>query len=148
MEIFDLFNEQTDSPLLGLMSPAKESTTKLTRVTFNAALKPLLNIFQGKETQEIYEILRAYLDAFIACLSKLTVEKTITKPTVFRVAIQLFKDVVQRVKNRYGSNYSVDNFLEILSPIFIKAKASWFTHARNIKNLYEKLEKELNNFTL
>lgn len=148
MEIFDLFNERTDSPLLGLMSPAKKSNTKLTRVTFNAALTPLLRIFQEKETEEIYEIIKNYIHAFIACLDKINVEQTIIKPTVFRAAIQLFKSVAKIVKDNYFSDYTVDNFLDVLNPIFDKAKPSWFTHARSISNLHEKLEEELNDFTL
>lgn len=148
MKVFDLFNEQTDSPLLGLLSSASKSSIKLTRVNFNAALKPLLSMFPGKEPQEIYEILRSYLDAFIVCLSKLEAENTIIKPIVFRASMQFFKDVVRRVKDRYGSDYSVDNFLEVLSPVFYEAKESWFTQTKTIKTLYEKLERELNNFTL
>ena len=148
MEIFDLFNQRTDSPLLGLMSPAKKTTKKLNRVTFNAAFKPLLRIFQGKEVEEIYEIIRDYIYAFIACLNRLDAEQTITKPTVFRATMQLFKEVVHKVKDRHGSDYSVDNFLDVLNPIFVKARPSWFTHAKNIKNLCDKLKQELNDFVL
>ncbi len=148
MDIFDLFNNQTDSPLLGLLSSANKSTNKLSRVTFNAALTPLLTIFLGKESQEIYEVLKAYLDAFVACLNTVNAGKTLTKPTVFRAVMQLFKDVVQRVKDRYNSNYSVDNFLDVLKPVFVEAKASWFTNSRSLTNLYEKLKKELNTFVL
>ena len=148
MEIFDLFNERTDSPLLGLMSPAKKSTTKLTRVTFNAALNPLFKIFQEKETEEIYGIIKNYIHAFIACLSRINAEQTITRPTVFRAAMQLFKSVVKIVKDSYDSSYTVDNFLDVLNPVFVKARQSWFTHARVINSLHEKLEEELNDFTL
>lgn len=52
MEIFDLFNNETDSPLLGLLSSASKSKNKLSRVTFNQSIKPLISIFKGKETQE------------------------------------------------------------------------------------------------
>ena len=48
MEIYDLFNKRTDSPLLGLMSPSKKSNNKLTRVTFNAALTPLFELFKDR----------------------------------------------------------------------------------------------------
>ena len=148
MEIFDLFNERTDSPLLGLMSPAKKSVNKLSRVTFNAAFTPLFNIFKGKEAEEIYEITRDYIHAFVFYLNKIDSEKTIIKPIVFRAIMQLFKNVVKRVQDKYGSNYTVENFLEVLSPVFVKAKQSWFTHAKVIKNLYEKLEEEFNDFVL
>lgn len=148
MEIYDLFNERTDSPLLGLMSPDKKLNNKLTRVTFNAALNPLLSIFKGKGTEETYEIIRNYIHAFIAGLNELNAEQTITNATVFRATMQLFKHVVKRVKDKYGSNYTVDNFLDVLNPIFLKAKPSWFIQAKVIKNLYKKLEEEFNDFTL
>lgn len=149
MEIFDLFNTETNSPLLGLLSSASKSRNKLSRVTFNKAVKPLVVIFKGKEPQEVYEILKAYINAFIACLLSLDADSTIiTRPTVFRVVIKLFKDVGERVNYKYGSNYSVDNFLYVLQPMFLNAKLSWFTQSRSIKVLYEKLEKELKNFTI
>ncbi|MEL6581381.1 MAG: DGQHR domain-containing protein, partial [Cyanobacteria bacterium J06621_12] len=124
MEIFDLFNERTDSPLLGLLSPARKSANKLSRVTFNAAFTPLFSIFQGKEAEEIYEITRNYIHAFLFYLNKIDSEKTIVKPVVFRATMQLFRSVVKRVKDRHGSSYTVDNFLEVLNPVFTKAKSS------------------------
>jgi DGQHR domain-containing protein len=148
MEIFDLFNEETDSPLLGLLSSASKSTNKLSRVNFNAALKPLIVIFKGKEPQETYEVLKAYIIAFVVCLTGIDAEKTITRPTVFRVMMQLFKDIVQRVKDKYDSDYSVDNFLYVLKPVFVEAKTSWFTRSQTISSLYGKLEKELKDFTI
>ena len=149
MEIFDLFNNETDSPLLGLLSSASKSKNKLTRVTFNQAMKPLVGMFNAKEPQEVYEILRAYIEAFLVCLLLLGADNTIiTRPTVFRVVVKLFKDVGERVNYKYGSNYSVDNFLDVLQPMFLNAKLSWFTQSRSIKVLYEKLEKELKNFTI
>lgn len=37
--IYDLFNQESDSPLFGLMSPSEKAEGKLSRVTFNAALR-------------------------------------------------------------------------------------------------------------
>ena len=45
--VFDLFADRNDSPLLGLMSPATRSSGKISRVTFNNAIKPLMPIFGG-----------------------------------------------------------------------------------------------------
>lgn len=149
MAIFDLFNNETDSPLLGLLSSASKARNKLSRVTFNQAMKPLLGMFNAKEPQEVYEILRAYLEAFLVYLLRLDADNTIiTRPTVFRVVLKLFKDVGERVNYKYGSNYSVDNFIDILKPMFVDAKLTWFTKSRSITVLYEKLEKELKNFTI
>ena len=43
-DVFDLFSEKEDSPLRGLMSPSSRSRGKLSRVTFNTALKPILDV--------------------------------------------------------------------------------------------------------
>lgn len=149
-EIFDLFNTKPNSPLLGMLSPAAVSKNKLTRVTFNAALKPLITAFQDKEVDEIYEAIRAYIEAFIYGMNSLNIESSITKPIIFRAAMQLFNDIGQRVKYKYDSNYTVDNFYEMLKPIFDQASASWFTGAKiTINGLYKRLTAALQtSFTL
>jgi len=47
--VFDHFAERSDSPLLGLMSPATRSKGKVSRVTFNVAVKPLIPVFGESE---------------------------------------------------------------------------------------------------
>jgi len=123
-EIFDLFNRESSSPLLGMLSPAKRSKNKISRTTFNAAVKPLMPIFIDKEEYEIYEALSSYISAFIAGLNKIANEVLITNATIFRASMQLFKEVAQRVKDRYGPNYTVDNFYEVLDPMFQRVKVS------------------------
>lgn len=151
-EIFNLFNTKTNSPLLGLLSPAAASKNRLSRVTFNAALKPLVTSFQDKDIEEIYEAIRAYIEAFVYGMNSLNieVENSITKPIIFRNAMNLFKDIGQRVKDKYDSNYTVDNFYEMLKPIFDQASASWFTGSKiTMSGLYKKLTDALQtNFTL
>lgn len=78
------------------------------------------------------------------------IENSITRPIVFRTAMNLFKDIGQRVKDKYDSNYTVDNFYEMLKPIFDQASASWFTGAKiTMSGLYKKLTDALQtSFTL
>jgi DGQHR domain-containing protein len=52
-ELFDAFNEDTQSPLIGLLSPAIKASGKLSRVTFNAAVKPILSTFATSSTSII-----------------------------------------------------------------------------------------------
>ena len=52
-EVFDLFKARSDSPLLGLVSPAERKKGLISRVTFNAALKPLIPSFGGNDPSEI-----------------------------------------------------------------------------------------------
>ncbi|PPT08332.1 DndB-like protein [Geitlerinema sp. FC II] len=148
-ELFDLFDQSSDSPLLGLLSSSSKTKNKISRVTFNAALKPLISTFQDRDIEEIYEAICSYIRAFISGMSILGIDnKLITKPTNFRACIMLFREAGQRVKDKYGANYSVENFYDILKPMFDNAHKSWFQNSRSVSALHEKMRKELNTFTL
>ena len=101
-EVFDFFNNESGSPLLGLLSPSERVKGKLSRVTFNAALKPLMPAFAQKEPLEIYTALKAFLSAFIIGCENRGATDVITKPTVFRAVLQMFPQVAQ------GSKTSMD----------------------------------------
>lgn len=149
-EVYDAFDRRPSSPLLGLLSPASKASDKLSRVTFYAAVKPLTSAFKEQSVDTTYETLSAFLTAFIAGLSQRGVETAITNPTVFRSAMQLFRDVAQRVKDRHSGNYTVDNFYDVLEPIFEKTKPSVFKKPGNSqKSFYNELAKRLKGeFTL
>lgn len=123
-EIFDSFSSETGSPLKGLMSPAERSRGKISRVTFNAALKPLVTAFQDSEPTEIYGVLSSYLTAFIRGADKIKATGVITKPPVFRAALLLFKEVGQRVQDKHGKHYTVDTFTEVMEPMFARTRAA------------------------
>jgi len=123
-EIFDLFNQETNSPLLGLMSPSERTKGKISRVTFNAALNPLMPAFGSKTSTEIYEPLRAYITAFMSSLKKKGLKDSITKPAIFRAAMLLFTEVGQRVKDKHENQYTVDAFQEALQPLFERIRTS------------------------
>jgi len=122
-EIFDFFNTETSSPLLGLMSPSERQKGKISRVTFYAGVKPLMPAFVDKEPKEIYEILSTYLEAFITGTDALGAPDAIVKPAVFKATMLLFPEVAQRVKDKHGK-YNADNFYEALKPMFGRMKAS------------------------
>jgi DGQHR domain-containing protein len=149
-EIFDRFNTESASALLGLMSPHKQSSAKISRVTFNAGVKPLLEIFSGSEIDEIFDALNAYFSAFIACTRQLEAPDVITKSTVFRAAMLLFKDAAQRVQDRYGKEYTAEHFSEVLEPMFGRIRVNALKVPGNSpKDLYDDFTKALKvNFTL
>lgn len=120
-EIFDHFHTENRSFLLGLTSPAEKSRSKISRVTFNSAFTTIVKNFGDKESFEIYEICNAYIGAFYNGLKKLNIENQITNSTVFKSIISIFPHVAQRTKDKY-SNYGMDSFSEILSPLFLKLK--------------------------
>ena len=123
-EVFDLFNSTPESPLLGLLSPAERTSGKISRVTFNTALKRLIPVFGDSEPRDIYVALAAYLATFIKAADSIGAGDVITQPQVFRAAILLFNEVGQRVKDKYGKEYTVENFSEIVDPMFTRVKTS------------------------
>lgn len=123
-ELFDLFNTERKSPLLGFLSPSKKSGKKITRVTFNAAIKPLLPLFIDKEISYIYDALSSYLETFIAGLKNIGADRNITNPYVLRAILHVFPEIAPRVKDRFGSEYTSDNFYEVMKLMFSKIKPS------------------------
>jgi DGQHR domain-containing protein len=121
-DVFDLFEKESDSPLLGLMSPSTRSRGKLSRVTFNTALRPIWNSFAGNEADFVYGALSAYLHAWIPALRKNDAETNITNPTLFRAIVLLFPAVAERVSYRHGEEYTAEHFSEVLDPFFARIK--------------------------
>lgn len=122
--VYDLFAKRSNSPLVGLMTPAARASGKISRVTFNAAVKPLLAVFSDFEAEEIYEALRGYLRAFLAGAKARKTDVEITNSTIFRGSLMLFPDVARRVKERYGAQYTEEHFTDIMAPMFSNLKMS------------------------
>jgi len=123
--IFDLFNSESDSYLYGKLSPASKSKGKITRSTFNTAMKPLIKNFGGKSEYDIYSILNSYLIAFdTGVLSKHDLFDQIVNTTFFKAVCGLFPLVAGRVKDRYGAIYDVDNFYEFTVVVGANTKKS------------------------
>jgi len=141
-EMFDLFNSSPDSPLIGLMSPNRRQTKKISRVTFNTALKPLMSLFGEHDTKNTYEAVNSYVSAFVEGMHLTDSANKLTDSTVFRSIMLLFPDIAQRVQDRHGAEYTKDNFWEILEPMFSRIKASVFIdHGRSaaeMKDAYTK----------
>lgn len=143
-EVFDLFNSETSSPLLGLLSPHERVSNKISRVTFNAGLKQLLNVFADADPETIYAALSSFLSAFITGAKKIKAPDIITKPTVFRAVMMLFPEVAQRVKDKYGKAYTRENFDEILTPMFQQIKGGILRQPSNSqRDLYKSLSEGL-----
>jgi DGQHR domain-containing protein len=126
--VYDLFAKKTTSPLMGLMSPATRTSGKVSRVTFNAAVKPLMPVFSDFDANQIYEALRDYIRAFLTGAKVRKIDLDITNPTIFKGILLLFPDVARRVKERYGAQYSEANFTDVMAPMFASMKA---VHLKN-----------------
>lgn len=119
-DVFDYFGSELDSALYGCTSASKSARNKITRVTFNQAVGPLLPMFSGKDSYEIYTILNNYLTAVTTEMRERTNGTLLTKPVVFRAFAGLLRPIAQRVSDRHGGEYTEANFQELLSPIFFR----------------------------
>jgi DGQHR domain-containing protein len=117
-EVFDLFHGEADSALSGYMSPSSAAKSKITRVTFNNGVRPLLQLFPTRSSGEIYEILNAYMRAISSEISKKTTDALLSKPVIFRAFMALFPPVAQRYVDKHGNKYTAEKFQEIVQPIF------------------------------
>ncbi len=125
-EVFDLFNTEVDSALAGYMSPATAAKSKITRVTFNNGVRPLLQLFPTRGSDEIYTIMNAYLKAVSSEVSKKTTDPLLSKPVIFRAFMAFFPSVAQRYVDKHGGNYAADKFQEIIQPVFSNISMSKF----------------------
>jgi DGQHR domain-containing protein len=123
-DVFDLFDKEMDSPLFGLMSPSEKREGKISRVTFNAALRAVFNAFGESDGKKIYEVLRNYLHAWRSGLRARGFPEVIVNPTVFRAIMLLFPSVAGRILDRYKGDFSVENFNEMLAPLVGKLRKS------------------------
>jgi len=143
-ELFDAFGDDTDSPLVGLTSPAAKASGKLTRVTFNAAVRPVLSTFATTTASMIYPALKGYLKAFYRGLVSIDARDALVSPTVFRAIFEIFPDVAQRVVDRSGTTFGEMDFSDVLRPLFERIKVSRF-HAppKSHKDLAADMQKAL-----
>jgi DGQHR domain-containing protein len=141
-QVFDLFHNDEKSALLGWTSSTKKAAQKIDRVTFNAGLRPHIQLFDGKDAQQIYAIWNEYFKAVLSGLSAKQINVAITKKTTFRAFCDLFPDVVQRVQDRYRSRYTADNFSNVLSPVFGLASTT-FSRPKTILDLAADMKKKL-----
>jgi DGQHR domain-containing protein len=121
-DVFDSFAQEPGSPLIGLMSSTSKARGKLSRVTFNAAVSGVLPVFETLDPSSIYRVLSAYLRVWMEHLQRESGEAWITNPTLFRAVLSIFQDVAQRVTDRYGREYTVQNFREVVSPLLARVK--------------------------
>jgi DGQHR domain-containing protein len=124
-EIFDVFLNDPASALLSKLSSASRAPGKVTRVTFNTSLKPLVKIFGGKDAHEIYSILNSYFCAFDeAILKPHKVRELLVNATFFKAVCAFMPTTAAKVKDRFGAIYTIDNFHHVLKKVGSNIKPS------------------------
>ncbi len=140
-EIFDIFQKDANSSLYGKLSPASKTKGKLTRATFNTAIKPLVKTFGGKSEAEIYEILNSYFISFNeAILLRHDAQDQMINTTFFKAMCGFFPIVAAKVKDRFGAIYDADNFYHFLDIIGESIKSG---KLKTIGTAYKPLVKTL-----
>lgn len=137
--IFDLFSTEPGSPLLGSMSPSKRKKDQISRVTFNTAMKPVLGLFGEVDDRKIYDVMSAYFTALLSTAKAKGIAIDITAPIVFRAMVVIFPDIVQRVRDKFGTDYAADNFAVVLAEMFKAIKPSAVKQVGNSVTAYAKV---------
>lgn len=123
-DVFDYFESDPNSPLFGRLSASAKRKGRLSRVTFNAALKSIWTTLQPSDPERAYQILKAYLVSWASGLRRIQLEDQLVNPTLFKGIMLLFPDVAQRVFDRHGEDYNVGQFDDVLQPFFGNLKVA------------------------
>jgi DGQHR domain-containing protein len=139
-ETFDLFAQDSSSALLGLMSPASRQSNKISRVTFNLAIKSSLSVFSSPTPENVFQITNAYLAAFAEVLGELGLSERLTAPTVFRAIMDTFPEVARISAAQHGKTFNKAKFASVISPIAEQLTAAKFEKAAtSVKSLSDLL---------
>ncbi len=142
-EVFDLFAEDPSSTLLGLMTPASRQKSKISRVTFNLAFKPVLPVFSSPDAAHIFSVTNAYLSAFGDVLERLDVLEKMTSPSVFKAIMGLFPEIARIYAAQHGKSFTKNKFFSILTPIHEKTTGAkiekYFGNANELSSMFSKL---------
>jgi DGQHR domain-containing protein len=144
--VFDRFHDDPSSPLLGMLSRSSRGKGKISRVTFYAAMKPLLAFLENSDPDVTFQALAGFITAFLEGCRALDVDimDVITRPTVFKGFMLLFPDVAQQVKDRFGKEYTAARFRDVMGPMFSRLRATTFSNAgSSSKDLHNTLSKAL-----
>lgn len=114
-DLFNRLNEDSKSPVSGKLSAAKSVVKKISRVTFNKALGPVLSgsVLLGTDPESRYGLIRNYLNAFDAELDD---KRWLVRAAYFESIFDIFDEVVRTTKSSRG-NVKQENLQEILRPV-------------------------------
>jgi len=149
-DVFDALNDRQESPLFGLMSPFERKKGKISRVTFNNAMKAIFESFSGATPDHVYDVLSAYLQCCVSGLRENDAATMITNPTMFKALMLLFPTVAERVADRHASEFTAGNFDEIMRPMFSRVRRADFSNpGKSANTLYDTFRKGLRSgFTI
>jgi DGQHR domain-containing protein len=92
--LFDQLNKDPNSPLSGRLSTSKSVRGKISRVTFNRALGPVLSagVLQGTDPPDRYRLILNYIRALDAEVAD---KKVLLQSTFFEALFSVFDEVIR-----------------------------------------------------
>lgn len=143
-DLFNQFQKDKFSVLTGLLSPSEKVKGKISRTTFNTSFSNILGVLGNKNSDELFDIFNSYLGAVIDVFDRSGLKHEITTPNIFKGIISFFPEVASRVKYKFDSEYSSDNFAEIIEPVSVVLnKGLIMKSKRSYRNLSEALNNSL-----
>lgn len=100
--IFDLFDTEPGSSLLGMLSAFEKSNAKISRVTFNAALKTISAFIAEAPSEKVYSELNPFYAGAISAFAKLDREIDICHPMTFRAITSAFPEIREKTSFSNG----------------------------------------------
>jgi len=94
-DLFDRLGSDAESPMAGKLSPSQSVRGKISRVTFNRAVGPVLSsgVLLDAESEARYRLIRNYLNAFDA---ELPDKHLLTRSAFFEAIFSILDDVIQK----------------------------------------------------
>lgn len=135
-QVFDRLNKDTKSPLVGKLSPSRSSSGKISRVTFNRSLEPVLRLplMLDVEDEARYSLIRNFLGALDAELEN---KKLLTRSGFFEAAFYIFDEAIRMATTTSGNARQV-SIQSVIRPI---AKIDYATLSDgNAKNISEAMK--------
>jgi DGQHR domain-containing protein len=122
--IFDLFDSEPGSALLGRLSAFEKKSGLISRVTFNVALKPIADLFLEARAEDVYDTLNPYYMGVKLAFEKLSEEIDLFSPMTFRAMTALFPEVREKVEYKYSGEFSARTYSRYLTEILSDRKIS------------------------
>lgn len=111
-------NESPTSPLVGLISPTKSVTGKLSQVPFKSSIEPLLKLPQIKPLtfDQKYKLFENFLNALYKNLELRGFEKKITNSAFFQAVFAAFPEILHLTRENQG-DFKIGSFAKTIEPL-------------------------------
>jgi DNA sulfur modification protein DndB len=123
--LFDRLSTDHESPLIGRLSPARSIVGKISRVTFNRAVAPVLTgtVMMGTPPESRYKLIKNYLNAFDAELAD---KKLLVRSSFFEALFSMFDSIIQTTvaTSRNAKQATIQNIVQPLARLDYRLSGS------------------------